>query len=203
MKKKFKARKKEFNLLEEYRKSWKYVVESKKFIYVAIGIFFFFALMGYFIPVPEIIYKEITELIKEIIEKTQNLSQVGLIKFIILNNLQSTLFGILFGIVFGIFPILSAIGNGYILGFVASISVESGGISTLWKILPHGVFELPAIFISLGLGIKLGTFIFRKKKSESLRNLLVNSLRVFLLIIVPLLITAGIIEGTLIFLLAN
>ena len=93
-----------------------------------------------------------------------------------------------------------AIANGYILGFVSSMSVESAGVASLGKIIPHGIFELPAIFISLGLGLKFGTFAFQKNKAKSFKNYLINSLRVFLLIVIPLLIIAGIIEGTLIFL---
>ena len=94
---------------------------------------------------------------------------------------------------------LFAILNGYLVGFVASMAVGSGGVIVLWRILPHGIFELPAVFISLGLGLKFGTFIFQKKILESFRRFLWNSLRVFLLIVLPLLIIAAIIEGCLIF----
>jgi len=44
-----------------------------------------------------------------------------------------------------------------------SVGIEGYGI--LWRLVPHGIFELPAVFISLGLGIKLGTFIFREYRS--------------------------------------
>ena len=36
--------------------------------------------------------------------------------------------------------------------------------SDLFRLLPHGIFELPAIFISLGLGLRFGMFIFQKEK---------------------------------------
>jgi stage II sporulation protein M len=199
--KKIKKAKKDFSLKEEYKESWKYIKESKRFIYIVMGIFFFFVLMGYFIPAPQTLYSKIIDFINELIKQTQGLSQIDLIKFIIFNNVKSTFFGIFFGIIFGIFPIVAAIANGYLLGFVALLSVKTGGILTLWKILPHGIFELPAVFISLGLGIKFGTFLFQKKKSDSFINYFTKSLKVFLLIVIPLLIIAGIIEGTLIALL--
>jgi uncharacterized membrane protein SpoIIM required for sporulation len=60
---------------------------------------------------------------------------------------------------------------------------------------------LPAIFISLGLGLKTGMFIFQKDKIKILKKYLYNSIKVFLLIVIPLLIIAGFIEGTLMFLL--
>lgn len=198
MKKKLKQ-KKEFNLFEEYKKSWKYIKESKKFIYLSIGIFSFFLFIGYFIPAPEFISKEIMKFFREIIEQIQDMSQYEIIEFIISNNVRGSFLIILFGVLFGLFPIISTISNGYLLGFSALLAVKSGGILAIWNIFPYGIFELPAIFISLGIGIKLGTFIFQKKKLDSFVNYLINSLRIFLLIIVPLLIIAGIIEGTLIF----
>jgi len=187
-------------LKEEYKKSWNYLFDSRKFIYSIIAIFFLFAFIGFFFPVPEVLYNEILDFIRKLLEETENLSQSELIFFIISNNVRSSFFGILFGFIYGIFPLIITITNGYVLGFVSLMSVSNGGFFSLWKLFPHGIFELPAIFISLGLGLKFGTFIFQKNKLKSFKNYLMNSLRVFLLIILPLLIVAGIIEGTLIFL---
>ncbi len=194
-----KKSKEEFNLKKEYKKSLDYLKESKNFIYTIIIVFFIFALIGFFIPVQDSLKNQILEFLKELLEKTQRMSQIELIKFIFLNNLQSSFYGMIFGVLVGLFPVISTIANGYVLGFVALMSVENGGISTLWKLFPHGIFELPAVFISLGLGLKFGTFILQKRKLESFKKYLVNSLRVFLLIVIPLLAIAGIIEGSLIF----
>jgi len=199
MKKRGKKRtvKKKFNLVKEYKQIWKYLKECRTHIYIAIGIFLAFFLIAFFIPAPQKLYDQIIVYIREILSQTENMSSVQLIQFIISNNLRSTFFNLLFGFAFGIYPALSAVANGYVLGFVSSISVENGGILTLWKLFPHGIFELPAIFISLGTGLKLSTFILKKDKLNSFRNYLINSIRVFLFVIVPLLIIAGIIEGTL------
>lgn len=194
-------KRKGFNLLKEYKNSWNYVKDSKIFIYAVIGIFLFFILIGFFLPTPSFIYDAIINYIRDILAKTENMSLLNTIFFIISNNVQSTFFGILFGIFFGIFPVINAIINGYLLGFVSSISVANGGILTLWRLLPHGIFELPAVFISLGLGLKLGMFVFQKNKIKSLKDYLISSFKAFLLIVIPLLVIAGIIEGTLISLL--
>lgn len=196
-------KKRGFNLKKEYIKSWNYIKESKNFIYVAIAIFFASFLLAFFVQPSETFLNYILEFIEELLGKTQGMSTIELIGFIFLNNLQSSFFGMAFGVILGIFPVLAAIANGYVLGFVSSLSVVEQGVFSLWRLLPHGIFELPAIFISLGLGLKLGSFIFEKNKSESFRNFLWNSLRVFLFIIIPLLIIAGIIEGTFIFVLKN
>jgi stage II sporulation protein M len=195
MKKKNKNR---FNIAEEYKKCWKYLKESKKFIWFITSVFFLFAVMGFAFPLPQEFYAKLLNYLKDILSRAENLPPFELIQFILLNNLKSTFAGIFFGIVLGIFPVISAIANGYVLGFVSSLSVSTSGITSLWRIFPHGIFELPAIFISLGLGLKLGTFLFQKKKLQAFKHYLINSLRAFLLIIVPLLIIAAIIEGTLI-----
>lgn len=190
--------KKRKNRFLQYKESWKYIKESRNFILIAIAIFFVFALIGFFIPAPEPIAKEILKFIQEIIEKTKDMSTGELTAFIFLNNLQTSFFVMIFGFLFGIFPTILAAVNGYILGFVASLSVENQGFFVLWRIFPHGIFELPAVFISLGLGLKLGSFIFKKEKMFFLKEYLLNSLKVFFLIVVPLLIIAAIIEGILV-----
>ena len=192
-------KKRGFNLKKEYIESWNYIKESKNFIYVAIAIFFASFILAFFVQPSEALLSYILEFIEELLGKTQGMSAIELMGFIFFNNLQSSFFGMIFGMVLGVFPVLAAIANGYVLGFVSSFSVVEQGASSLLRLLPHGIFELPAIFISLGLGLKLGSFIFEKNKYESFRNFFRNSLRVFLFIIIPLLIIAAIIEGVLIF----
>ncbi|MFA5071843.1 MAG: stage II sporulation protein M [Candidatus Pacearchaeota archaeon] len=198
-------KKKKFSLINEYKNSWKYIVKSKKFIFFIIGLFFVFALIGFLFYnqldtlSSNLLGVRLTQIIsdftKRILEQTKGMSQLDLTLFIFSNNIQSSFLGVLFGFVYGIFPLISGIMNGYVLGWALA---NYGGISSIWKILPHGIFELPAIFISLGLGLKFGTFMFQKNKAKSFKNYLINSLRVFLLVIIPLLILAGIIEGSLI-----
>jgi len=195
-------KRKKFSIIEEYKKSWDYIKESKNFIYIAIGIFLLFLLIGFLIPAPKILADELLKFIRDLLNQTEGLSQFELIQFIISNNVKTTFLSIFFGAIFGIFPIINTIINGYVLGFVFILTVNNSGVWELWRILPHGIFELPAVFISFGLGIKLGMFIFQKKKLEFFKDYFMNSLRVFLLIILPLLIIAGIIEGILISLIA-
>jgi len=187
-------------LRNQYKLSWNYIKESKNFIYAIIGIFLLFALFGFFVSASPELEEAIMGFLKNLLEKTKDFNQWEMTKFLFLNNLQSSFMGLLLGVVFGIFPVLSSMINGYVLGFVSSKVVEAEGIFTLWRLLPHGIFELSAVFISLGLGLKLGTFIFRKKKMESFKDYLWNGFRVFLFVVIPLLVIAAIIEGALIFL---
>lgn len=191
-------KKNKFSLKEEYKKSFVYLRESKKFIYGIILIFFLFALVGFFVPLPEEMKIQILNYLKELLGKIDGMSTSQIVGFIFLNNAQSSFFGLFLGFFFGIFPVLVSLANGFILGFVARLSVGADGILSLWRILPHGIFELPAVFISLGMGMKFGTFFFAKKPWKTFKENFWNSVRVFLTIVIPLLIVAAIIEGVLI-----
>ena len=185
-------------LRNPFRKSWNFIKSSKNFIFVAIGIFLVFCFVGYFAPLPEEFSEMILNYIKEILEQTKNLSTFGMVKFLFWNNLRSSFYAVLFGMFFGIFPLISAIANGFLVGFVSAISVHTDGFLSLWRLLPHGIFELPAVFISMGLGLKLGSFVFKEKPIEKLKVYFRECFRVFVFIVIPLLLIAGIIEGILI-----
>jgi len=189
-----------FGLKNEYKKSWEFLKGSKNFIYLVVGIFFVFAILGFFVPAPGFISDYIKTYVEQLVNETQGMGQLNLITFIFLNNAKTSFFGIILGVFLGVFPIISSIINGYLVGFVSSIAVGEAGGGVLWKLLPHGIFELPAVFISLGMGFKLGTFIFKKDELKSFKEYFWNSLRVFLFIVIPLLVIAAIIEGSLIFL---
>lgn len=189
---------KKFNLKEQYVKSWNYLKDIKNFILVIILIFFISAFIGFFIQPPQEIVQMILEYVQELLEKTQGMSYIELTGFIFFNNLKSSFMVLIFGFLFGILPIISTLANGYMVGFVSAMSVEAEGFVSLWQLVPHGIFELPAVFISLGMGLKFGTFIFQKEKLKSFEKFLKESLRVFVFIVLPLLIIAAIIEGSLI-----
>ena len=139
------------------------------------------------------------EILRKLIDNVRGLNLQETILFIFSNNTRSAFLGLFLGFILGIFPIIASVSNGIVLGYVLRGVWINSGISDFWKILPHGIFELPAIFIALGLGIKLGMFVFSKEKKRELWLRLKYSLVIFVFIILPLLIMAAIIEGLLIF----
>ncbi len=177
-----------------YINSWRYLKESKNYFYFVVFLFIFSAILGF-------IFSEklgfLDEILKELIKKTQDLGTLELFDFILLNNIQVSFLGLFLGLLFGIFSFFNAFANGLVLGYVFHGVWTASGLREFWRILPHGIFELPAIFISLGLGIKLGMFAFSKGR-ENLVKRAYNSLLVFLFVIVPLLIVASVIESLLI-----
>lgn len=182
-----------------YKESLQFIKESRKYIYLAGGIFLFFFLCGFFLQVPADTEKLLLDSIRQIAEKFVGLNAFETIWAIFFNNLNVSFLIILSGIFFGIIPLFMLLSNGFIVGFVAQKVVSAEGLLTLWKLLPHGIFEIPAVLISAGLGIKIGFEILSKK--GSFRDNVRKSFLSFVLIVIPLLIIAAIIEGSLIFLL--
>lgn len=195
-KRKNKIRKKKNFLVENYSKSWDYLKKTKIFIWIIIALFFAFVLIGFVLPISDNFKGFILDYIQRILEETSGMSFFELIVFIFLNNIKSAFFGMLLGIFVGIFPIIVTLVNGYFLGYVSYIAVKANGAISLLSLLPHGIFELPAIFIALGLGLKFGTFMFQKNPDVSFKEFFINSIRVFIFIVLPLLIIAAIIEGS-------
>jgi len=181
-----------------YIDSFNYIKTCKKFILAIIIIFFMGTIIGLILPLPQEIILQIMEMLKKILGQIEGKTTMEIIEFIFINNTKASLIGLVAGIFMGIVPIILALTNGYLLGFVMQISIDSEGIFMLWRLFPHGIFELPAIFISLGMGLHLGTFIFQKDTAKALKENIKNSLIAFTLIILPLLIIAATIEGILI-----
>jgi len=188
-------------MLSNFKSALKSVKELKNYFFFILILFFLVGIFGFFFP--GFFEKQILELIADLIEKTEGMSSFELISFIVSNNVQSSFFGLFLGVFFGIAPIIVTVVNGYVLGFVANKTVAIEGFAILWRLLPHGIFELPAIILSLAVGLKLGMFLFISK-NKSLKELwkwIKDAIRVFVFIILPLLAIAGIIEGILIVLL--
>lgn len=260
--------KKTNNLIyKNFIKSLRSLKLIKYYFLFSLILFFFITFVGLILPI--FFEEEILKLIQELISQTENLNLLELIRFIIVNNIQSSFFGIILGIFLAVFPVLIIIINAYVLGFVMSKAVELDGILVTFRLLPHGIFEIPAVLISVSLGIMIGInlmkncikyynknisytkllmliflsilplfslillypsiaktedsgllslFIFlgfisfmifliytsltlsKKELRKSFFNDLLFSSRIFILVVIPLLVIAGIIEGVLIFL---
>jgi stage II sporulation protein M len=148
--------------------SFIYFKNSLNYIYFTVFLFILFGLFG-FIFVNSLGF--LSEIIENLVLQAKDLKGISLIWFIFKNNISSAFFALVFGSFFAILPIINSILNGVLIGYVISIASTQ---ATAWEIFlslaPHGIFELPAIFISIGLGIKLGIsffidyFAFYKKK---------------------------------------
>ena len=114
------------------------------------------------------------------------------------NNLRAMVLSTLYGFIpFLYLPALSMGVNAILLGMVAS-SVNGQWLLLAAGILPHGIFELPALCLSLAAGLCLCQNIYRyirKNEKDIMKPLLLNILRVTGLVVIPLLVVAAIIES--------
>lgn len=182
---------------EVFLDSYNFVLDSKNFIFISAFIFFCFFSLGFVLyPSPGIL-EMIQKMINELLVKTANFGFLEMFWFIFLNNLQASFFSMAFGVFFGIFPFIVLISNGYFAGFVSYLATLSSGWGSIFSLIPHGVFELPAIFISTALGFRAGFFVIRKEKVGFL-EILYSCLKAFIFIVLPLLFVAAFIESGLI-----
>lgn len=114
------------------------------------------------------------------------------------NNLRAMVLSTLYGFIpFLYLPALSMGVNAILLGMVAS-SVNGHWLLLAAGILPHGIFELPALCLSLAAGLCLCQNInryIRKNEKGIMKPLLLNILRVTGLVVIPLLVVAAIMES--------
>ena len=181
-------------LVKNYLKCWEFFKECRWYIVFALGFFSLLFIIGFAFPI--FFREEIFGFITEMNNVIEGKNVFELIGFIFFNNLRASFFAMVLGIGLGIFPLLVGTVNGYLLGFVARLAVTRGGILVMWQLFPHGIFELPAIIFSIGIGLKIGTDLFRK--DNKLKCNFREGFRFFVFVIFPLLLIPGIIEGILI-----
>lgn len=113
------------------------------------------------------------------------------------NNLRAMVLGVLYGFIPFLYLTALALGvNAAILGMLASL-IDGQWLLLAAGILPHGIFELPALFLSLAAGLCLCKNInvyIRKNEKGIMKPLLLNILRVVVLLVLPLLVIAAVME---------
>jgi len=118
------------------------------------------------------------------------------------NNLQATLTATVMGLMpFVYLPVFSLAVNGAVIGAVLALSEMMG--MELWQmillgLLPHGIFEIPAIMLGVAMGLYLcrqmnGT-LRKRPGTPKIEAVLPHLCRVALFGVVPMLAVAALIE---------
>lgn len=117
---------------------------------------------------------------------------------IITNNVRVALLCFAYGISLGIGTIYVLIANGFVLGSLSALVMQHGDSFIYWsRILPHGIIELTAIFISGAAGLKIGYGFIRPGLYRRVDALVIAGREALILMgaVVPMLLIAGVIEG--------
>ncbi len=194
-------------LKEQYREAWTFFNQRVRrpflfcvTLFVVTGVASWLLLLLY----PATAYELFQQLSALIQEKgiTQSDGSLALGR-LLWNNLQASLFSIFYGLIpFLCISCLSVFLNAAILGVVAAMYSLIGLSPVLFAagILPHGIFEIPALLLSGALGLRLcitlTRMILKKYGPLEFQETLYGLLQLYFLWIVPLFILAAIIECT-------
>ncbi len=133
-----------------------------------------------------------------IMDSDGNISPFGLLT----NNWSAMLLAVVYGFVpFLFLPAISIVSNGLLIGLLAAW-YHSNGISMglyLAGILPHGIFELPALVIAATCGVclcrNMGRIVTSSPQRVPMVDLLSSLLRVLLFLVMPMTVLAAFLEA--------
>ncbi len=187
------------------------VWEGRRWLLAAVLLFVAGGLLGYVAAMlqPDFVLERMrpfVTLLQDVGERlTSSSSPVERTSIIFRNNglavLRMMTFGILPFPVFGFWPAAGTFGNGAILGIVIGLGGRLSPLALspwtfLLATLPHGVIELPALWIAAAWGMKLGlAWILPPAAGQRLRVLGRSALeagQIFVLVSLLLLVAAAI-----------
>ena len=121
--------------------------------------------------------------------------------FIFSLNSISLLFNVLSGLFF-VLPFIFAILLGMNVGIVLFKEIEKLDFLAIF-LNPVSLFELPAAWISISVGIKIGILLYPDFALSAIGEVVSKEIPVYIYVIIPLLIISGLIETTMIKVLAR
>lgn len=116
--------------------------------------------------------------------------------FIFGKNCLTIYFWMRLGTLYGLPALLGTLFNGAFAGtLVGTLAQEQGSASILWLLVPHGIFEIPAFSIALGMGLSIGIARIQRKGKDRLKDIVRQAHVIFIFLVIPLLWVAGLIEA--------
>ena len=178
-----------------------FLKENKKFLLLALGYVVFCIIVFFIYPIPEDIK---TALLKQTYQTIQHVASLGnnslkLAGLIFLNNLFIATIIFLTWFLLSLGWLLIGFANVFVIGLVVTIGIgKIGLVKSVLALLPHWVFEITAILLSLWLSFKL-TYLLIKKiwdwKNTKFWLEFRKMILFFIGVIVPLLAIAALIES--------
>ena len=163
------------------------------------------ALFGYAtcVSAPEVT-NAVVEYFLSVMQEAGVVSETGSISVLdlLLNNwiaiLQCTLYGF---IPFLFLPVVILFSNAYLIGLTgAYYQIHQVPMSAFFAgIIPHGIFELPALVLAAAMGFTICLTLVKKvlhvPGTPLMRDLVSDVLRVLLMVVLPLLVCAAVAEA--------
>lgn len=192
-----------------YKKEWQHFKHDYKvpfFILMTISIVLAIILYVGLVNQPQVANEIFKQLSKQFEEAGafEDITSGSLFTFLLKNNLRAVLITVLLGFIpFLFLSSISSIATTASVGVILAVTKINGGnagMLFLTGIVPHGVLELPAIFLAGSIGIYLCMQTFRKLftgKGKDVRytQVLKQVGTSFLFVVVPMIILAAVIEA--------
>jgi stage II sporulation protein M len=151
---------------------------------------------------PASIRQHIIGMFQAVVGNYQGLAGGMLFFNILVQNVMATIFVLISGVIVGIIPAFAIGSNGFGLGVLYRQAAEASGYwKAALKVLPYGVFEIPALLIAASYGLWLGVMVVRRlrgKETSLLRFQIEHAFRRYFAVVFPLLVVAAAIETVLI-----
>lgn len=118
--------------------------------------------------------------------------------FIFFNNFIKALIATATGFFFGLIPIFFITFNGYIIGLVVYVGGANIGMyQIMMRLIPHGIFEVPAILLACSYGLWAGKQFYRRtfrKEEISIKSVIIQASYKCLRVVFPILLVAAVVE---------
>ena len=171
----------------------------KRWVLIAVALFVIGLVVG-LTPQPEIAGLMAGDLaaLEELAGLLSTLPQFVIFLIIFFKNVSAMVISFILSPILCLVPILTLALNGWLLAFVSNLVVQQESIGfVLAGVLPHGIFEIPALIIGQAAALSFGSMailaLFRKDKRPLLLPNIKQDLK-YLLMAVALLLPAAIIE---------
>ncbi len=178
---------------DTYRDLYADLRKKKYFLFFTVSIFLLAALSSVInIPGLRKVLLEIVDAIRKMAEDYQNGTLFYVVVKIFVHNAVALFIALFSGVLLFLIPVFIIAMNGYLIGFVVSPHLPEIGL-----LVPHGIFELPAFALACSYGIWLGLWPFNRGRIETAILRLKQCMKIYFYAVIPLLIAAAIIEGSL------
>jgi len=171
----------------------------KRWLFVAIFLFGIGLILGLATPasINGLLSEDVAAL-EELAEFLAPLPQSTVLVFILIKNVSAVLISFVLSPIFCLVPVIALIVNGWLIGLVSSIVIQEKSLGYLLAgLLPHGIFELPALIMAQAVALSFGTALILALFKKERRNLLLPNLKQnlrYLIVALALFLPAAIIE---------
>ena len=171
----------------------------KRWVLIAAGLFCLGLVLGLTIPyAADSIFSEEAAALEEFASILETVSSSSFLIIIFLKNVVAILTSFILSPIFCLVPAIALLVNGWLLGLVAKTIAQEISIGyLLGGLLPHGIFEIPALILGEAAALSFGAAIilatFRKEQRSLLKPRSKANLK-YLAIALALLLPAAIME---------